>query len=118
MVVHVISVRLLALLLNPQDETAKSDNFNLIFGIVAKPRLNIAETFGCVNENAYLCGVIIDIRRFIVSGWISSVRSAIFSRYWTCSFHGSLRNAALSAFEEGTYNKKWPTLVTKIGQLR
>ena len=26
---------------------------------------------------------------------------AIFCRYWTCTFSGSLRNAALSAFEEG-----------------
>jgi hypothetical protein len=26
---------------------------------------------------------------------------AIFCRYWTCSFSGSLRNAAKSAFEEG-----------------
>jgi hypothetical protein len=76
-VVHVFSVRLLALLLNPQDETAKSDNLNQIFVSVAKRRLNIPETFP-----------------------------------------SSLRNAALSAFEEGTYNKKWPTLVTKIGQLR
>ena len=30
-----------------------------------------------------------------------SARSAIFCRYWTCTFSGSLRNAALSAFEEG-----------------
>ena len=28
-----------------------------------------------------------------------SARSAIFCRYWTCSFSGSLQNAALSAFE-------------------
>ncbi len=30
-----------------------------------------------------------------------SARSAIFCRYWTCTFSCSLRNATLSAFEEG-----------------
>jgi hypothetical protein len=33
-VVHVFSVRLLTLLLNPLNEIEKSDNFNQIFGII------------------------------------------------------------------------------------
>jgi hypothetical protein len=45
-----------AFLLNLQDEIEKSAKFNQIFGIIAKRRLNIAETFGRIKENAYLCG--------------------------------------------------------------
>ena len=42
-----------------------------------------------------------------------SARSAIFCRYWTCTFSGSLRNAALSAFEEGA-----PFMGTALAEYR
>ena len=46
-----------------------------------------------------ICDIIRPYKQLGPNGF--SARSAIFCRYWTCLFSGSLRNAASSAFEEG-----------------